>query len=497
MQGILRRGWTSLRVLTGKDTKADLEYYELVPPPDSPLSLASRPLGGARWSRPRLSFRRFLCMLLAMPVMFLAVLIINGIPSTYSDIKAYERQLPQHNATIGDVHDGRRYLRFPGHLVGHGWNNVLQEAIVAAHLAHITDRVYVFEDYTWSQSPFPYTVFWPDLALRPSRIPLNAFLSGPLAGGASAERMEKRAVDFEFFEQACGADQVHSVHATEDTPAGFKGASAMEVVEWWVEHLKSVEDVRCVEIVSEEPVFDSHFFGSHQMVALLPSLFLSPILREFTWSPLVQSAVARNFAVLRPLDNSALYPPLRNLIDSTHDDGTADVTSNNAGLVAVHLRQGDYERHCPRLALYHSTYLGINTHPDLPDRFVPGTEADYMPHCFPTVDQLVQRLEQVRADHAARYPHRPPLKRVFVLTNARGWLVRSLEEELKKEGWTDVWSSYDLLLDSAQKGVAMAVDMALAEGAEVFLGNGFSSLTGNIVMLRLARGLDPESIRFL
>ncbi|KAJ7140126.1 hypothetical protein C8R46DRAFT_1135889 [Mycena filopes] len=43
----------------------------------------------------------------------------------------------------------------------------------------------------------------------------------------------------------------------------------------------------------------------------------------------------------------------------------------------------------------------------------------------------------------------------------------------------------------------MAVDMRIGEGAEVFVWNGFSSLTSNIVMLRLARGLEPETTRFL
>jgi hypothetical protein len=63
----------------------------------------------------------------------------------------------------------------------------------------------------------------------------------------------------------------------------------------------------------------------------------------------------------------------------------------------------------------------------------------------------------------------------------------------------------------------MAVDMAIAEQADVFLGNGvsissnvfhtvfavanshsqFSSLTANIITLRLARGMDPASNRFL
>jgi len=45
--------------------------------------------------------------------------------------------------------------------------------------------------------------------------------------------------------------------------------------------------------------------------------------------------------------------------------------------------------------------------------------------------------------------------------------------------------------------VGDGVDMAVAEKAEVFLGNGFSSLTSNVVMLRMAKGPGPSTYRFL
>jgi len=70
-----------------------------------------------------------------------------------------------------------------------------------------------------------------------------------------------------------------------------------------------------------------------------------------------------------------------------------------------------------------------------------------------------------------------------------------------------------LELDSEAKWVSMAVDMALAQRAEVFVGNGvsclylfiyvtnddlvqFSSLTSNDVLLRMAQGMEAESNRF-
>jgi len=142
--------------------------------------------------------------------------------------------------------------------------------------------------------------------------------------------------------------------------------------------------------------------------------------------------------------------------------------------------------------------MGINQHPSLPDRFDPryddyadptgdAKRAYYLSHCYPSTSELVTRLRAVRDAH-------PGLNRVYVLSN--GW-VQELVRALQEDGWADVASTPDLVLDGEQYHVSMAVDMAIAERAEVFVGNGFSSLTSNVVMLRLAKGMDPSSIRFL
>jgi hypothetical protein len=226
-------------------------------------------------------------------------------------------------------------------------------------------------------------------------------------------------------------------------------------------------------------------FGSPRLLSLLPGLNASPILGAFAWSPLVHSAVVRNFAVLRPTDPAALYPPPRPLALSTDPKSAPSPSIPDAhrtltGLVAVHLRRGDYKRHCPRLAQWGAGYMGVNTHPALPDRFLlPGAnstpaaaEAHYLLHCLPTPQQLAARLHAVRAEHAARHPGNQPLSRVYILTNAWGWFVNSVRAELVADGWEEVWGSGDIALDAAQAGVGMAVDMRIGEGAEVFLGNG-------------------------
>jgi len=251
-------------------------------------------------------------------------------------------------------------------------------------------------------------------------------------------------------------------------------------VDWWVSRLKDVLD-KCVEIDSSEKVI---FDFPDRIISLWDGMSKSPILSEYLWSPLVQSAVLRNFPVLEPASTKALF----------------DVSSKGTleGLVAVHLRRGDYRRHCPRLAGWRSLYNGIAQHPDLPDKFDPAPyeyKSDafndyYLKHCLPTVEQLVERLRAVRKD-------KPGLRRVYVLTNAWGWWLNGLKAALQKDGWDDLSSSLDLELDSKQTYVAMAVDMTIAEKAEVFVGNGFSSLSSNIVMLRMAKGLDVSSNRFL
>lgn len=76
------------------------------------------------------------------------------------------------------------------------------------------------------------------------------------------------------------------------------------------------------------------------------------------------------------------------------------------------------------------------------------------------------------------------------------WL-KGLRNALREDGWEDVMGSAELVLDREQRYVSGAVDMGIAERAEVFVGNGFSSMSANIVMLRMANGLDPQTNRFL
>jgi hypothetical protein len=110
-----------------------------------------------------------------------------------------------------------------------------------SYLAYLSQRSYVFEDYVWSHTPFAYTIY--DFALRPARMPLNAFIAGPTAGGPTSHG--PRAVSAEFWESVCPKESRHVI-SSKDEPTLEEGAV---IIDWWLNKLKNVQDT-CVEIDS-------------------------------------------------------------------------------------------------------------------------------------------------------------------------------------------------------------------------------------------------------
>lgn len=130
--------------------------------------------------------------------------------------------------------------------------------ILMSYLAYMSNRSFVFEDYTWSHTPFPYTVY--DFALRPKRIPLNAFISGPTAGGPmpSSHSNAPRAISAEWWESVCPPRKRHVV-SSKDAPSDVEGDV---LIDWWVRRLERVKE-GCVEIdSSSRDVFDKLYVPS-------------------------------------------------------------------------------------------------------------------------------------------------------------------------------------------------------------------------------------------
>jgi hypothetical protein len=144
-------------------------------------------------------------------------------------------------------------------------------SLLMSYLAYTADRSFVFEDYVWSHLPLPYTLY--DFALRPVRIPLNAFISGPTAGGPM---LHSRAISAEFWDSICPPEK-RRVISSKDMPDDAEGQA---IIDWWIDRLKIIQD-ECVEIDSSQKViFDRTYaipatFVTSSPNSLLPFLVSS------------------------------------------------------------------------------------------------------------------------------------------------------------------------------------------------------------------------------
>ncbi|KAJ6580798.1 hypothetical protein B0H19DRAFT_1251094 [Mycena capillaripes] len=201
------------------------------------------------------------------------------------------------------------------------------------------------------------------------------------------------------------------------------------------------------------------------------------------------------------------------------------------GLLALHVRRGDFAIHCGHLAEWGAEFNAFNGFGQLTQEWrdegevwgeeersvrpegggwggtTPGNRALYMRHCFPSIEQIVEKVRKVRTAFEARTGRW--LGWVYVMTNAdRQWLaelkaalrnagvpVRVVEDFTaeRDEGrhsaeihssysrsgprdatwiWDNIATSRDLVLTWEQRYIAQAVDMYIATRAEVFVGNG-------------------------
>ncbi|KAI0289291.1 hypothetical protein BC826DRAFT_1032735 [Russula brevipes] len=403
-----------------------------------------------------------------------------------------EKRLPQHNPDLPypQGRDGR-YIRFANQLNGLGFGNALQEMLFNAHLAYLAKRTYVFENYTWEKTPGDFSHFHGNPI--PARVPLTALLSGPIAGDPfPSSTGGSPAVIPEFFNQVCPNPTIID---REEVNRALPDASAATIMQAWLHKLEQTDD-RCIEIKEfSGQLFDFWLFGnSKRLLDLWPSLVTSPILTHFSWSPLIIAALQANARVIHPALSSVTAATL-----------TPSSNRNSlSGLLALHIRRGDYIDHCAHLTAFSAHFMGFNEFPGLPDSFSPPSDEaerqlQYRAHCFPDIEQIVARVREVRASLLPT----TRLSRAYVLTNGRPeWLEElkdALQEDARTEGldpWVHIGTSRDLRLTKEQRHNSQAMDMAVAQRAEVFLGNGFSSLTSNVVMLRAVQGVPWEKNRF-
>ncbi|KIM44754.1 hypothetical protein M413DRAFT_432174 [Hebeloma cylindrosporum] len=194
-------------------------------------------------------------------------------------------------------------------------------------------------------------------------------------------------------------------------------------------------------------------------------------------------------------------------------------------VLVLHIRRGDFQEHCRNLAEWSASYTGFNSFPEfrVRDKFdvpritghqakkeadaffeVPSMDerkAIYARHCYPDIPQIVKRVRDVvhdynkfilraRGSKATNGVGNAALTRLYIMTNGdRAWLEEvkgALLRDAKLSrsststewqfgwAWENASTSRDLHLGWEEKGVAQALDMYLAQRAELFVGNGVS-----------------------
>ncbi|KIK58300.1 hypothetical protein GYMLUDRAFT_75051 [Collybiopsis luxurians FD-317 M1] len=348
----------------------------------------------------------------------------KGLPPLFEAWNEYERSLWQHAEDDGTT----KFIYMRNHVFASGWGNALQEMILNTHLAYLTGRSFVFDNYTWDRSPSEYSSF--NGKPIASRVPVSAMLAGPIIGGSFDPVYFKQPdplfpnihsqphppfVSSEYYEHVC-ANETRVVLDTEVVHESVGNWDGAENLKAFVDHIQSFPE-RCVEFeLDAEHVFNIWMFGSTGILSLWPSLAQSPILKQFTYSPLILGAFERNRHLLglpgnseqskyqkeaweaftrtpdaeivisssRPkkdlynISTTPLLPssqshlplfPLEQLPSLyPHSPANPSIEDTIPGLLVLHIRRGDFAEHCVNLVEWGASFHGFNSFDDIRER---------------------------------------------------------------------------------------------------------------------------------
>ncbi|KAF8895225.1 hypothetical protein BD779DRAFT_1498249 [Infundibulicybe gibba] len=362
--------------------------------------------------------------------------VVNPHPPSYEKLRKWEDNLPQHNLDL-PFPEGRhgRYIKFANQIKMLGWNNVLNEVLMNAHLAYESKRAYVFMDYYWK----PDYYAWPEAEFLswPPRTPLNALIAGPTAGGPWDEGDNApRSVSEKWFDVVCPESERRIINTRDVKPAVWNSPGD-EVFAHWAKRCIEVQPASYEEDNFPRPlIYGSGVAPASYLYGILLQIPDIPAARHI---PIVRAAVDRNEYLFIPRGPRPAHPASRDPYER---------------MMAMHI------------------YLDA-----------------FLARCLPDSDAIVRKARDARDAYvAASKDGRRTLDIMYLLTNEKA--------ALKRDGWHTIVTSDDLELDEEGVDANMAIDMDIARKAAVLIGNGWSSFTSNIIHRRLVDGKEPISIRF-
>lgn len=350
-----------------------------------------------------------------------------------------------------------------------------------AWLAHESGRAYVFHDFIWEKTHYPWST--PAQTSRPLT-PLNALVAGPFAGAPwGPDDPTPRSVSEAYFDLVCPQNERRIIN-TRDVKPALRDADGLVIFETWRALLAAAPE-RCVEVQAPRPeedafpeTFDLWFWSGPRSVSLWPAFTAAPVSRLLRTSRVVAGAVAAN---------ARLFTPARPLVRAATADPFARV-------LAIHVRRGDFKEACLEHAALNDTFYNWNLLPFLPDKFdppppphgvrlpagrnTPANEARFLERCLPVPDAIATKVREARREYLAHSSsgdagaERRGLDVLYIMSNDGTTWLDALKGTLRADGWARIVTSRDLRLTAEQKDVGVAVDMDIGRQSAVFIGNG-------------------------
>lgn len=222
----------------------------------------------------------------------------------------------------------------------------------------------------------------------------------------------------------------------------------------------------------------SMFGNKEQMLPVWPSLSKSPILTLFGWSTLAHNAFETNRALFSPT------PLIQKYAATPACPTCVDPYAPIDGLLALHIRRGDFLEHCINLCHWNAAFNAFNQFDGFLDPWEGPQGSDdarmavYLRRCVPTIEQIVDKVEAVRRSAAGQ-----GLRNIYIMTNGeRAWLEELKQALRQSHSWDKIATSRDMTLSWEQKYVSQTVDMLIGQRAQVLIGNGVGGQLASIAV---------------
>ncbi|KAK4694260.1 hypothetical protein P7C70_g8768, partial [Phenoliferia sp. Uapishka_3] len=327
-----------------------------------------------------------------------------------------------------------RYLDLkPFPTIGRGFNNQFHEVLFYTYLASATGRQYVYRPFGSSK--------WTQERLNLS----NVIDPTP--------SLAQHLVCAEKHRVMCPEEEVTNLTVA---------ASGEGMIGRAITIINQHRETRCVRLNTW--VLEWNFLSKEPAILLYWEQYSAVVLQQIRWTSEVAGA-AQTF-----LERTSGGP-----------------------YIALHLRRGDYTNHCGLLHQQRMKFAFWNQLPNLPDPLhidfdTPTSKEHLQTRCLPTSESIISRLESILE---SSYKPRGVVPGLYVMHTGAESDVEALRDHFGRR-----FASYNDSNDRVKSSTRVLVDVEIGRRSDIFIGNGWSTVTSQVVQMRISDGVPYNQTRF-